>query len=442
MLSKEQAYQIIDTVLKHTQGYDTRVQVSSNVVALTRFANSEIHQNVWEDRTSVSITITEGKRRSDVRTELIDAAGLKTAAEEAISNLKLLPEGQEQPPLVSEPEVMESDAFCPDLEQEFGTFNRARLLNECLEMLAPEYMAYGALTYSATQMALGNSKGIKRSIRSNSARFSALISDAEGGTGYTQASAHRAGDLDVVASFRTAYNKAQMNRNPIQIEPGAYTVILEPMAVATLLRYVASGFSGKMVMDRASFLTGKMGEQVFSEKLTMIDDHTHPSTQSLPFDFEGTPRQKVVLVEKGVPKGLVYDLASATRAGVESTGHSMGWPGRGGMPMHLIVEPGEQTLEEIIKNTDDAILVSRFHYMNPLNRRQAILTALTRDGVFHVKNGEIVAAVNNMRFTESMLLALKNIEAISSDRQAIGNSYVPALKIKNFHFTGKTTLDE
>jgi len=112
------------------------------------------------------------------------------------------------------------------------------------------------------------------------------------------------------------------------------------------------------------------------------------------------------------------------------------------MPMHLIVEPGEQTLEEIIKNTDDAILVSRFHYMNPLNRRQAILTALTRDGVFHVKNGEIVAAVNNMRFTESMLLALNNIEAISSDRQAIGNSYVPALKIKNFHFTGKTTLDE
>lgn len=438
MLNKELAYQIIDTVLQATEGYDTRVQVTSSDRGLTRFANSEIHQNVYEERTNVSITITQGKRRSSVNTDLYDAVGLQAAAQEAIANLSLLPEGEEQPPLVETPAALTAESFSQALADQFDAEGRARYIKECLDMLTPEYKAFGALTYSDSQLAIGNSRGIRRLSAQNSVNFTALVSDAAGGSGFGRSSGYQPEDLDVVGAFRTAYEKARLNKNPLDLEPGAYTVILEPLAVSSLLGYIAGGFSGKRVQDKTSFLTDQVGKQVFDEKLTIVDDHTDPHNLSLPFDMEGTPRQKVTLVENGVAKGLVYDLASAQEAGVESTGHSVGWAGAGGRPRHLVVAPGEQTLAEIIKNTADGLLVTRFHYINSVNSRAAILTGLTRDGVFKIEDGEIVGAVHNMRFTESMLQAFNNIAAISSERYSIGNSYVPAMKINNFHLTGKT----
>jgi PmbA protein len=271
--------------------------------------------------------------------------------------------------------------------------------------------------------------------------FSALVSSDDGGSGYAVASGSAPDKIEILPAFRTAYEKARLNTNPLDIEPGAYTVILEPLAVADLLRYLSfGGFSGKGIQNQTSFLTGRLGSKVFDEKLTMIDDHTHEHTRTLPFDFEGTPRQTITLVENGVAKAVVHDTASARKAGTQSTGHSMNMPAFGGIPLHLVVAPGEKTLKEIIESSDDALLVTRFHYMNPVNPRQAQLTGLTRDGFFKVENGRIVAALKNMRFTESMLQAMNDIAAISSDRQQVGGYYVPAMKIRNFHFTGKASL--
>ncbi|AZR72866.1 hypothetical protein BBF96_05355 [Anoxybacter fermentans] len=445
MLNKERIYEIIDFVIKEAEGYNTQVLVFSNEMGLTRFAKSEIHQNVFEDKTEVIITILEGKKQSQIATTLYDKEGLRAAVKEAINNLKFLPEGEVELSLVSSPKLIEDEDFNKELDTVFNIEGRARLIKQGINLLEPGYKTYGALSYGIMNVAYGNSIGIKRFMKGNNVEFNVLVSNEKGGTGYAQLISNRPGDLDIIGAFKIAYEKAKMNRNPMRIKPGPYTVILEPLAVGDLLTYMAYiGFSGKSVQDHRSFLTGKKGEKIFDERITIVDDFTDENTLTLPFDTEGYPRQKVTIIENGIVKDLVYDQASAIKDGVKSTGHSINMFEIGGMPLNLVMLAGDQSLEEIIKSTENGLLITRFHYMNVVNPRQAILTALTRDGVFKIENGKIVGAVENMRFTESMFEAFNNVIAISRERQRtkafIGNYYVPALKIKNFHFTGNTNV--
>lgn len=445
MLSREQVYHVIDTVTAAATGYATKVLIQGSANALTRFANSEIHQNVFEDITTVTITVTEGKRASQISTNSYDDDGLRIAVREAIANLAFLPEGVEQPALVNAPAEMVADNFNAELDRQYDVFSRARKVKHCIELLEPDYKAFGTLAYNNSQFAFGNSTGIKRYARINSVSFSALVAHSDGGSGFASITSAEVQGFDVTGAFAKAYEKAKLNKNPEDIAPGAYTVILEPQAVGDLMAYMSYiGFSAKSAQDRMSFLTGKLGEKVFDERVTIVDDYTNHNTMSLPFDFEGSPRQVVPIIEKGCAVSLVHDLASAMKDGTVSTGHSVNMPKMGGIPCNLIVTGGEQTLEEILAHTTDGLLVTRFHYMNPVNPREAQLTALTRDGFFRIENGKIVAAVKNMRFTESMLNAFNNIEVISRDRQRtaffFGNYYVPAMKITDFHFTGKASM--
>lgn len=443
MLNKERIYQIIDFVIAEAEGYETRVIVTSREEGLTRFANSEIHQNTFEDQTSVQITIQDGKKSSEISTTTYTEAGLKAAVQEAIANLEFLPEGELQIPLVETPALIEEDAFNVELDQTYGIQKRAQLVKEGIGMLEEGYIAYGALSYQIEHLAFGNSKQVKRFTRFNMVNFSVLIDSETGGSGYAEQISTAPEDLDVVGGFKRAYEKAKMNQNPIDVEPGGYTVILEPLAVGEVLTYLAYiGFSGKSVQDQRSFLTNKLGEKVFSEQITIQDDWNHEKVMKIPFDHEGYPRKQLKIIENGVAKELAYDTASAIKDQVETTGHSVNQQQMGGFPLHLVMEGGDQSLEEMIQNTKDGLLITRFHYMNVVNPRQASLTALTRDGVFKIEDGKIVGAVKNMRFTESMLQSFNNVVALSKEQENapsfFGSFLVPAMKIENFHFTGKT----
>lgn len=443
MLSKEQIYEIIDCVVSECQPYEAKALVLSNGVGLSRFANSEIHQNVFENKTEIIINILDKNKSIESATTDYSKDGLKQLVAEMKENLIFLPDADEPPPLATGEVEITADSFSDELERLYTVENRCKLIKDCIDTLSDDYMAYGALTYSEEQIAVGNSTGLRRFARYNSVDFSALVSSNSGGTGYAQMLSNTPANMDVPAAFMKAKDKAEMNQNPIDIEPGVYTVILEPMAVGALLSDMAfMGFTGKSVLNQASFLTGKLGEKVFDERITIIDDVTNKNTIPLPFDFEGEPRQVVSIIEKGVAKGLVYDGTSAAEAGVKTTGHSVNMPEYGGMPMNMVMGNGEKTLDQIISETESGLLVTKFHYMNGLNPRQAQLTALTRDGLFKIENGKIVAAVNNMRFTESMLNAFNQVVDVSKERQStgfyFGSCHVPGMKINNFHFTGKT----
>ena len=443
MLNKEQIYQIIDFVLVEAEGYQARVIVNSGEEGLTRFANSEIHQNMYEDSTTVEVIVFDGKKYSAIETSLFNEEGLRNAVKEAINNLQFLPEGELELPLVETPLLMEADSFNPELAKQFGIMERARLVEEGLKIMEPGFKAYGALSHKDMVVAVGNSKGIKRYGRSNTVEFSVLISEENAGSSYTELTSNRPEDIDILGAFKKVYERAKMNKNPRDLEPGAYTVILEPLAVCEMLSYMSyTGFSGKSVQDRHSYLTNKCGEKLFDDKLTIVDDFTNENTIYMPFDLEGYPRKVVTVIQNGIAKDLIYDQVSALKDGVQSTGHAIGMPGRGGIALNLVMSAGVESVEEMIANTEDGLLITRFHYMNVVNPRQASLTALTRDGVFKIENGKLVGAVKNMRFTESMLECLKEIPAISKERQQVKafvtNSYVPFLKLNNFHFTGKT----
>lgn len=443
MLNKIETYQIIDTVLSMSAKYDTRVLVQGQAQGLTRYANSEIHQNVFEDVTTVTITIIDGKKRSEQTTTDYSQQGLQIIVDEAIANLEFLPEGTEQPPAVTSPKVLEKDYFNEALAHDYNTMARAQMIRQGLDSLDADYLAYGTLTYTEAQFAFGNSQGVKRFTRNNMVAFTVLISSQAGGSSFASTCSQNPEDIDVLATFRHVAAKAKLNQDPEQLEPGAYTVILEPDAVSGILTYLSFiGFSAKSVQNQISFLSKQKGKQVFDSRISIADDWTNNHTIPVPFDFEGYPRQAVTIIEDGIAKDLIYDTLTAMKDDVETTGHSLNMPAQGGLPLNLVMQGGEQSLEEIIANTKDGILITRFHYMNVVNPRQAILTALTRDGVFRVKDGNIAHAVKNMRFTQNIVEAFNHLLAISSERKRtasfFGNFYVPAVKLSNFHFTGKT----
>lgn len=442
MLNKENAYALIDKVLSYSSNY-TMVSIIDNEEGLTRFANSEIHQNVQSSDTTIEITVSGNKREATVTTNLMDDESLKLAVKNAEENLLFVPEGELVIPELTFPLEICNTEYDATLESTYGIIDRARLIKEGVEALGTSYAAAGALSLEKTVMAMGNSRGIKRYSRLNTIKLSVVVTHESGSSGYAAKLANAASDMNVALNFEAAYKKAKKGINPISIEPGSYTVILEPAAVAGLLMYMSiSGFSAKSVQTGRSCLTGKLGERVFGENITITDDITNDNTFPFYFDTEGYERKKVEIIKNGVANQLIYDTKSAVHDGVETTGHSISSPSMGGIPLNIVMEAGNESFENMIKNSKKAILVTRFHYMNTVNPRQALLTALTRDGLYLVEDGEIKSGIKNMRFTESMLEAFNNVTAISAERTKVpslmGVSYVPALKIENFHFTGKT----
>jgi len=177
--------------------------------------------------------------------------------------------------------------------------------------------------------------------------------------------------------------------------------------------------------------------------VTIWDDGTDPLGRPIPFDFEGVPKRKVVLIDRGVATNVVHDSATAAREGKESTGHALPAPNMyGPMPLNLFMAPGDSSVEEMVASTGLGVLVTRFHYTNPVHPVRAVITGMTRDGTYLVKDGRIAGPVRNLRFTDSVVRALTQVLAIGRERKFqpgfFGGAVVPALKVAGFTFTGAT----
>ncbi len=442
MLDRIDCYNKINYILKRTKDYQTSVLISGQAEGLTRFANSTIHQNVFEDNTEINIQLIKDDKKSEITTSDLTEDGLDLAIGKVKENWVFSPK-KDHPPIVKKPLLSEVCSCKSALVKNFGVTNRAEHLKEAFDILPKKYLAYGIYSLTTKLMAYGNSHHVKRYLKYNYVKLNTLISDGNDGTAFYSTLTQNPKDIEVKNIFHKVIKRVKLNNERNSIEPGEYTVILEPSAVANILMYLSfAGFSAKSVQDNYSFLSNKIGEKVFDERVTIVDDWHNHNTMPLPFDMEGFERKTLNIIENGVAKDLAYDSFSASREEVKSTGHSVAMPDRGGIPLNIVMKGGEKSLDQIINETDDGILVSRFHYMNIVNPRTAQLTALTRDGLFKIEDGSISHALENMRFTDSILEAFNNIEDISKERERIptliGNYYVPAMKIKNFNFTGKT----
>jgi predicted Zn-dependent protease len=266
-------------------------------------------------------------------------------------------------------------------------------------------------------------------------------------SGYASALALDVWDLDLEALAREAVTKCLRSQNPRPLEPGEYTVILEPYAVQDLVQMMAwTGFSALAYQEGRSFMAGKIGQQIVDPRVSIWDDGLSAEGLPWPFDFEGVPKQRVDLIEKGVARGVVYDSYRAGKEGGQaSTGHALPAPNAfGPFPLNTFFAQGTSTVEEMIAGTERGLYVTRFHYTRPVEPSKVVVTGMTRDGTFLIEDGEIASPVKNLRFTQSYLEALNRVEMIGREPRLLlgmagmARESVPALKLDKFTFTGAT----
>jgi predicted Zn-dependent protease len=264
----------------------------------------------------------------------------------------------------------------------------------------------------------------------------------DGGSGYAGAAAvdHRA--IDAAALGREAADKARATADPVALPAGDYPVVLESYAVVDILDMLGYlGFSGLAVEEERSF--AEPGKVIGSPLVTIRDDATDPAGTPASFDYEGVAKQPVALVEAGVCRDVVWDAETAQRAGRASTGHGLPAPNTyGPFPLNMVMSAGDASREDLVAGLERGLLVTRFHYTNPVHPKLAIITGMTRDGLFLVEDGRVVGPVRNLRFTQSYLDALAGVEAVGRERRLLrgflGSCLVPAIRVGSFTFTGVT----
>jgi predicted Zn-dependent protease len=311
--------------------------------------------------------------------------------------------------------------------------------------------ASGAFSHGKVELTVVNSLGVETYQRFSDLFFH-LIAGDERGSGYASFVSRDPDQLDIDSLALEAMGKASRGEQ-IQIDPGEYEVILEPYAVSELLSFLGYlGFHAMAVQEGRSFLCNEFGKKMVDDEVTIYDDGLDPGGLQIPFDFEGTPKQRVTFFEGGVAKEVTYDSFTAGREGKSSTGHGLIAPNtEGPIPINLFMKGGESSLEEMIRSVRRGIYVTRFHYTNVVEPMKAVLTGMTRDGTFLIEEGEVKGPIKNLRFTESILGALSRVSAISKERRICSEGTVysrrfvtgvvaPAIKVDGFNFSGVSAL--
>jgi len=445
---------------------EAEVLVTAGDASLTRFANSEIHQNVAERSVSVNLRYVVGKRIAVVSTGKIDPEGLRTLVHRAAAIARSCeelpdwaglpgPDGSASTPHGALDPALRAAAATSGATVEPSSIG----WSDATAAATPEFraegvraviaaadaagvMAYGSFANDAEALAIANSAGIRVAERRTSAQLLTVHMSPDGGTGYAEGVSRDATTIDAAAIGREAATKARASDRAVSIPAGDYPVVLEEYAVVDItdqLGYL--GFSALAVQEERSF--AEPGRRIGSELVTIVDDGSDPDGLPMAFDYEGVRKQRVSLVEAGVCRDVVYDSQTAARAGRASTGHGLPAPNPWGpFPLNAVMSAGDVSRDELIGGMDRGLLVTRFHYTNVVHPKLAIVTGMTRDGTFLVEGGKLVGPVRNLRYTQSYLDALAGVSAVSRERKAVrgflGAAVVPALRIDAWTFTGIT----
>ena len=411
--------------------------------ALTRFANSEIHQNVTETSATVNLRFVLGRRVGVATTGRTDDDGLVALVEQAASIARVVEELEDWSGLPEGGPVEPLDAAWSEATAAASPESRAEGVRAVIAAAdAAGSVAYGSFATGAETIAIANSKGISAVQRQTSAQLLTVSMAPNGGTGYAEAASVDVGAIDPAAIGREAAEKARATQNPVAVDAGEWPVVLEEYAVVDILDMLGYlGFSALAVQEERSFY--EPGRRIGSELVTMVDDPFDPDGLPMAFDYEGVAKERVSLVDRGRCVDVVYDAQTAARAGRRSTGHGLPAPNPyGPFPLNMVMSPGTATRDELIGGLDRGLLVTRFHYTNPVHPKLCIITGMTRDGTFLVEDGKIVGPVRNLRYTQSYLDALAGVAAVSRDRKTLkgflGGTVVPAVRIDGWSFTGTT----
>ena len=421
---------------------DAEAIIAAGSSALTRFANNAIHQNVAERSGYLSVRVQIEGRTARATTNRLDDASIRQVVEESVALTKLQepdPGRTGLPACPSPPPVSRFHAATAEV----SPTDRAQAVAEAIRIVESlGQTAAGIYSTAEAVFALLNTNGVFAYYPETMAQFSITAMSADS-SGWAKGSACSHQDLDPAAMARAAAGKAHFSREPIELPPGAYTVILEPAAVLDLAGQMFGDFSATAITDGRSFLRDRIGEKLFGGNVTIYDDSYHPLQAGAPFDGEGVPRRKLTLVDEGVVRDVAFCRQAAQAAGVEPTGHGFPLPNEyGEAPMNIVIAGGAMPVEDMIASTARGILVTRLWYIREVDPYEKIMTGMTRDGTFLIEDGHIARGVRNFRFNQALPEMLSNVEALSPSVRASGEEafdmVVPAMKVRDFHFTEVT----
>ncbi|MBN2334771.1 TldD/PmbA family protein [Candidatus Bathyarchaeota archaeon] len=424
--------------------------------ALTRYTKNIIHQNVASTTYYLNLELVmKGKKLGSSAVNNLEASSIDAAIERALKIAKVSSPDPEFESLV-EPKTIKPipKLYCKktaDVTPEDRALAVKTVIDTAMGYDKKVKWSAGSYTTETIKYALVNSLGVDTETKYTSAVIEAHTragEDAKEGSGFTVSNDRDVSKFDFEKLAKSAAKDAVNSIGPKLLDIGEYEAIFTPEAVSTFTRFIAMlGISAKAYQEGYSFVTDKIGSQVFDEKLTIVDDgRSLDTSNAAPFDGEGTPKQRLSLVNKGVVENLCYDNYTARKDKTESTGHALPKFSRGfyyrgvPLPVNQIVEPGDSTVDEMIEDTKKGVYISRLHYVNPIRRDKAVISGLTRDACWYIEGGEIKYPIKVMRFTDAVPKVLGEIDLIGGKKTVakMGMVTTPPIRVGSFRFTGQS----
>ena len=431
-MTEGQAQRLLERVMVlagNTKGTEAIASLSHSRGGNSRFAVNEITSSSEVETLSLSVTVQIGERSATATTNQLDDRSIDSVVGRAQRMARIAPKNPETMPVLGRQKYQSVPKARDPATATFTPVARAKAVETMLTAAkAAKVTIAGFYEHSLYLRALATSAGLSAVHAWTQASLSCTARTPDGtGSGWAGAQSNQAADLDVPQLAKTAVDKAVTSAKPRRLEPGKYTVVLEPAAVAGMLDAMTGAFGARRADEGRSLFakTGggtKVGEKLFPELITLRSDPLDPALAGKPFDDEGFPLAATAWIDRGTVKQLRYDRYWAKKQGAKATGYSNGW----------ILDGGKATRDELIKGVQRGVLITRFWYIRTLDPQTILLTGLTRDGTFLIENGVITGPVNNFRFNESPVQMLARCDGLTAGVLTEGMR-VPALRTHEFN---------
>jgi predicted Zn-dependent protease len=436
IFTEEQAKAILTKVIALSKADQCTAQLTGSIAGNVRFALNNVSTSGIVNNADLAVEVAFGKRVGTATINEFDDAALERVVRRAEDLAQLAPENPEFVPAVEKQVYKPTPTFSAAtaaITPEYRAKVAADSIGPCR---AEKLIAAGFLEDGQSFVAFANSKGNFGYQKATGLNYTCTVRTEDGrGSGWVGHSVQDASSFDAGTDIRTAMRKASASADAKALEPGKYTVILEPAAAAGLISFMMNFFDARQADEGRSFLSkkgggNKIGEQVYDPRVHFTADPWNPEAPALPWDGEGLPREKMPIVEGGKISALQYSRYWAQKQGKRAVG----------TPGNLLMAGGTKTTAELIRTTQKGILVTRTWYIRMVDPQTVLLTGLTRDGTFYIENGAIKYPVKNFRFNESPVIMLNNIEELGKPVRVAGDEsdlvmMIPPMKLRDFTFT-------
>ncbi|MEA5403812.1 TldD/PmbA family protein [Arcicella sp. DC2W] len=436
ILTESEAKTLLEKVLKYSKADECEVNLSGEIRGNIRYARNEVSTSGALTNQNLSVQSAFGKKVGVATIDEFDDASLEKVVRRSEELAQLAPENPEYVGLLGPQTYIKSNGYF-DSTASVSPDTRAEAVSKSLKLSREQKLvAAGFLEDQKGYSAIMNSKGLFAYYKSTNVNFSLTVRTEDGtGSGYVAKGYSDVNKLDTAAATKIAMQKSLGSKGARALEPGKYTVILEPTAAAVLLENIYFDMDARSADEGRSFFSKpggktKLGEKIVDERVTFFSDPTHPELPASSWSGDGLPQEKMMWIEKGVVKNLSYSRYWAKEKGVKPVP----------FPNNMIMMGGTATLEEMIKSTQRGILVTKLWYIRSVDPQTLLQTGLTRDGTFYIEDGKIKYPIKNFRFNESPIIMLNNLEMLGKTERVVStesnqNYMVPPMKIREFTFS-------